>query len=557
MSSASVAIELLSDRMDVAAVKSVRVVSSRRISLALPSEATAWAKAVRSSTDALREVVKELDVAGSSTRLVYRSPTQAVDLASFDLRTSGQACAAALLPAAEALPYAVNAAVIEAVAVGRDHRSTERRWHVVVAADRIDVARALAELVESADLAFDSATPIDAAIMARLVRRALQFDGAQHGWLHFGRHSSFFVLGGGGRVRFERSIGLGVETIVQSLTRPIRMPDEEPIELSYETAKRIFHEHGIPDTDEALDKDHGLTRRHIMPQIQPVLQRYVVELRQSLRFGLSEDERKSIEITVSGPGSAIPGLTELIAWELKLSFGADPQYANYDHSAPAGSGSELIDSVEDRAFLNRMNLQPPESIQRRQIGDLRRWLWLGAAAALAVVAFNGLRLHGRLGDARGQAVALKQAAVEFKMLAKTHKELVGAVEAMNALEKTITAEVGTRPDLRAILQELSRLTPKSVQLSSMRFSREEDVFVARLYGRAAKSDEATEETGLKPFIEALKGSPLFRNAVLRNVQLGAVEGGVGQRFEATFEAVAAPVINDAPSLAVGERGHGQ
>jgi Tfp pilus assembly PilM family ATPase len=222
VSSTTVAIELLSDRIDVAAIKGGRVLSSRRIPVDLPSEPTAWVKAIHEAADKLRPVIEEMSVTGAPARLVYRSPTQAVDLASFELRAASQACAAATLPCLESLPYSGTAAICDATAVGRDQSGSNRRWHVVVAAERVDVARTLVELIEAAGLTFESLVPMDAAIMAKLVHRALEYKGAQHGWLHFGKHSSFFVIGGQGRVRFERSIGLGVETIVQSLTRPIR-----------------------------------------------------------------------------------------------------------------------------------------------------------------------------------------------------------------------------------------------------------------------------------------------------------------------------------------------
>lgn len=553
MSATSVAIELSSDRMDVAVVGGSGIASSRRVQLDLLNDPTAWAKGVRSAGSRLKEVVKELDAEGASARILYRSPAQSVDLASLALRTPRQACAAAMLPAAESLPYSLNSAILNAVAVGRDKGGADRRWHVVVAAERSDLIRAIIEMVESAGLEFDSATPIDAAILTGVVRRALSHAGPQHGWLHFGRHSSFFVLGGENRVRFVRSIGLGTETIVQSLTRPIRMPDEEPIILDQVTAQRIFYKHGVPDTDEVLDESVQLTRRHIMPQIQPVLQRYVVELRQSLRFGLSEAERQTIDITLSGPGSTIPGLPELIAWELKLKFATDEQYAGYDFNAPAGVGSELREALDDKPFLDRLNLQPAEAAMRRQVGRLRRWLWTGAAAAIAFVALDAAQTGIKLASARQRAQHLKVSAAEAVGMQETHKKLVAAGAALNTLEQTIAAEVGAGIDMRAVLHELSRLTPESIKLNSLRFARENDTFMARIYGRAIEINTSTGQTEVEVFITALKESALFQDASLRNVERGSFMDGNGERFEASIQAVLAPDIA-AIRVASGEEG---
>ncbi len=535
--------------MDVAVVRGSAIASSLRVPLELSNDPTTWSKAVRGAGSKLKEIIKELDAEGASVRVLFRSPAQSVDVHSFALRTSSQARAAAILPLADSLPYALSSANLDAVAVGRDAGGADRRWHVVVGADRSDVIRAIVEMVESAGLKFDSATPIDAAIIAGVVRSALAYAGPQHGWLHFGKHSSFFVLGGSGRVRFVRSIALGTETIVNTLTRPIRTPDEDPINLDHDTAQRIFYEHGVPDTDDLLDESLQLRRRHIMPQIQPVLQRYVVELRQSLRFGLSEEERHAIEITVSGPGSTIPGLVELIAWELNLKLAIDTRYREYDFRAPAGDGSELHDALGNTQFLDRLNLQPPEAAQRRQADRLRRWLWTGAAAALALIAVDAVQVGSNLSDARHRTAALKIAATQAAGMQETHKRLLAAGVALNELEQTIAAEAGARINMRAILQELSRVTPASIKLTSLRFTRAADVVTARLHGRAIEIDTATGQTEVGTFITALKESSLFRNASLRDVARGSFAAGNGERFEASFEAVLAP---DAIQVASGD-----
>ena len=539
--------------MDVAVVGGSGIVASLRVPLDLSNEPTTWAKAVRGVGSKLKEIVKELDADGASTRVLYRSPAQSVDLHSFAIRTASQACAAAVLPLADSLPYSLSSANLEAVVVGRDAGGADRRWHVVVGADRSDVIRAIVEMVETAGLTFDSATPIDAAIIAAVVRSALAYAGPQHGWLHFGKHSSFFVLGGGGRVRFVRSIALGTETIVKALTRPIRTPDDQPINLDHVTAQRIFYEHGIPETDDVIDETLQIRRRHIMPQIQPVLQRYVVELRQSLRFGLSEEERKAIEITVSGPGSTVPGLSELIAWELNLKLAIDTRYSGYDFRAPAGDGSELHDALSNTKFLDRLNLQPADAALRRQAGRLRRWLWTGAAAAIAVIALDTVQIGSKLTEARHRADALTIAASQVLGMKETHTRLLAAGAALEEVEQTIAAEAGAAINMRAILQELSAATPASIKLNSLRVTRKGDIVRVRLHGRAIEINTVSGQTEVRRFITALQESPLFREANLRDVERGSFAEGNGERFEASFEAVLAPHIS-AIQVASGDEG---
>lgn len=556
MSSTTVAIELLSDRLDVALLKGSHPVSRRRLLVDLPTDPTAWAKAVRSCTDQLKEAVTELGAEGNPARVIYRSPSQVVDLASFELRSASQACAAAALPCLEALPYSANSAICRAAAVGRDRSGPKRRWHIVVAADRVDIIRTLADVVESAGLVFTSATPIDATIMSRLVGEALRYAGPQHGWLHFGSQSSFFILGAQGTVRFERSIGLGVETVIRSLTRPIRMPDEDPVEIDLDTATKLVYEKGIPDNDEVVHEGLQLSRRHIMPQIQPVLQRYIVELRQSLRFGLDKDERESIAITVMGPGSSIPGIADLVGHELRLQLTSDPRYAEFDYRTAASRGSELVEALGDEKFLDKLNVQPAEMAQRQQIGRLRRWLWSGAAAALIVIGADGFRYQAALDKATQKASALATKNQGLETLKTTHELLVAAIDGINELEKTMSEDMGVKPDLHAILLELSRLTPETVKLTSIRLGREGEVMTARLYGRAVQLED-NEETELEAFIESLKASPVFRDAILRNVEVGFLGEQAGQRFEASLEAYLVPDPDLVAAVVAAEGGPSQ
>ncbi len=103
MQAKTVAIELLPDRIDVAVRRGNQVVGGTRIPIALDSEPDEWARVVRGSAGLLRDVVQELGVSGAPAVVVYRSPTQAVELVSVPLRSVGQARDAAVLSGTESL----------------------------------------------------------------------------------------------------------------------------------------------------------------------------------------------------------------------------------------------------------------------------------------------------------------------------------------------------------------------------------------------------------------------------------------------------------------------
>ncbi len=540
-----VTVVLLPDLIDVVARKHNTVVAARRIPITLGLDPTTWAKSVREASDDLRDVVFELGVERVPTAVVYTSPTQAVDLVSLKLDSPSQARAAAILGCMETIPYPFDAAVVEAAVIGRDRAEDNPQIHVVVAADRKDVTGAIVEMTEAAGLEFQSATPIAATIIARLAGRTLRNVPTERGWLYVGDHGSFFVVGGRGILRFSRAITIGLETLVESLTRPIRSSGTtEPIGLDVREARDILYRRGIGRADEVVHNNPRLTMSQLAPLVQPVLQRFVVELRQSIRFGVPETERDSVMLVVTGPGSAVPGFAALLGQELELPVSLDSRYAAYEYDSPASAGSEGNLAAANRRYLRQMNLQPQEITQRRDSRRLRRWLWTGVAAALVIVGLDTLWLQVRLGELRGQEAALASETAGLETLQDTQARLAAAVQAMDGLQGTIEQQIGAHVDFRAVFHELSRLTPQSIQFTTLSFRRNGDQMNGTASGYAAASQDADGQTELEAFIEALKLSPIIDNVELVNVQIAAVGRTTGERFEAGFQTIAIPSSSD-------------
>ncbi len=550
MSPATVAIELLFDRIDVAAIRGGRAHATRRIPVKLPTNGQEWLRAIRDSGPALRDAVAELQVSGRPAIVLYRSPTQSVDLARFEIRSATEACSAARLKSIDSLPYSISSAVCRTVVAAKDRGGLPRRTHVIVGIERAEVVRAIVEIVEAAGLVFRGVTPLDAATLTASLRRAVRHTGPRRGWLYCGEYSSFFFLAGGGTIAFDRSIAIGTRTIVQALTRPIRLPGgDDLIELKPAAAERILHQHGIPDSDEVVLDESQLTRRHIMPLIQPVLQRYVVELRQSLRFGITDEkERASIEIDFFGPGSTIPGFAALLGWELRLDIKTDEPSRQYDYTRPASPGGELVGALSDPGFLDQMNLDPPEMAQRRETVRLRQWLWAGAAAAMVAVGVDAILAQSRLGRAQREAEVLTTSTASLEQLQRTQTVLLESITALNGLGQTIGEQMGDPVDVPAVLQELSRLTPGSVRLTRVGFRREGAQTRGRLNGEAARVRAGAAATELETYIDALKRSPLLETVVPRTVEVLTGGAGAGQRFEIIFDLVAAPTPPPRPAL---------
>jgi len=536
-----VVVELLPGHIDVVHYDGGQPIKAQRLPIVTDDDALAWAKTVRRSAVSLRALVQELGVSGLDAVVLYRSPTQSVDMSGFAVRASAQAVDAATLGCADSLPYSTMSAICEATIVGRDAQGEPRQTHVVVAAEREDIAEAIVHLVQDAGLQFISATPLDAAVIAQFVGDELR-EKARHGALYIGEHTSFFVVVSGGRLLFSRRIDLGIESLVSSLTGTITIPGRAAaIDLTSDEARAILLEYGIPDRDTVINEEQGMTGAQVVPVLQPALQRFVVELRQSIRFGLDEQDRADLALKVTGPGSTLPGLSRLIGRELSIETEPDPGYANAgDWFKPGASTGERADATRDHAVLRRLNLMPRELARMRRNGRLRRWLLTGTAAALVGVGVDGFLTHSKLAGARLQAGAYTATLSELKTLEQTRSKLAEVIIARDTLEKTIAETLGPSVDYHACVRELSRITPSSIRFLRLDFNSSNDTTTGSLSGYAFSTAAGVDTTDLSAFIDRLEESPLFDGVTLGNVHKGTVGDRDGQRFQATFEAVSVP-----------------
>ncbi|MCH8823985.1 MAG: PilN domain-containing protein [Planctomycetes bacterium] len=539
--SRSVAVALLPDRIDIIARNGQSIEVAQRIPIKLDTDPVAWIKDLRGIGELLKEVVQENNLEGTPTYVVYDSPTQVVDLVELNISSPSQAREAAIISCAEAIPYSLDAAVTEAIVIGRDPSDDDPQTHVLLVADRQDIATAIVDMIEEAGLDFQTATPLQATVIAKLAGASLRNSQTYQGWLYVGNNSSFFIVAGQGKLRFGRNINIGLETLVESLTRPIFSTGQTPtVELDLATARKILHTHGVAYGDDVVIMQPRLTQNQIVPLMQPILQRLVVELRQSLRFGLPQSQDEPITLAITGPGCNVPGFASLLGQELNMPVTVDSCYADYDYSCPSSPGNDAVIATNNRPFLERMSLQPPDVAQQQTTTHIRRWLSVSLVVALAIVVMDTLSMELRLNGLRAQESAIAGQVAIIDSLRKTKMQLASAVEDMAKLNTTIADQIGSYYDFKSILQDISLLTPQSIQLMNLALRRGSDGLIVTIDGFAIADDVSEQKSELEAYIESLKQSPLFADVLLKNVQVAVVNGSSGDRFEASFHAIELP-----------------
>lgn len=552
--SKSVAVALLPDRLDIIARRGQSIAFTKRISITLASDPVAWISDLHRICELLKEVVQENNLGGIPTFVVYDSPTQIVDLVNFDISSPNQAREATILSCAESIPYSLDEAVTEAIVIGRDPSEDDPQTHILLVADRQDVASAIVEMIEDAGLEFRTATPLHATIIAKLACTSLNNSHTYQGWLYAGNNNSFFVVAGNGKLLFGRNIQIGLETLVESLTRPIHSISDSPaVELDMAAARKILHKYGVASGDKVVNHEPKLTLNQIVPLMQPILQRFVVELRQSLRFSLPQLQSEPITIAITGPGCSVPGFALLLGQELDLPVTVDSRYEDYDYSCPSSPGNDAVIATNNRPFLERMNLQPPEVAHQQTTKRIGRWFLAGLVASLAIVAMDTLSMQLRINGLLVQEEEIAGQVAGMDSLRRTQTQLISAVKDMDILNATMDEHIGGCFDMRSILQELSQLTPQSIKLNNLAFMRSSKGLLATFDGFATANETIEQESELESYIDLLKQSPLFTDVLLRNVQIAVVNGSSGDRFEASFRAIELPFkyvsANDSPNKA--------
>lgn len=505
-------------------------------------------QALAAATEPMRAVVVEHRVRGA-VAVLHQSPTQAVEMTADPTRSDGEAIESARLSCVTSLNYPAENALAEAIIVGRDRSGDDPRRHVVVVSERNDVAKAISKWVADLGLKLASLTPKPAAVLTAYLQRVLRETSDPRGWLYVSDHMSFFVLAEKGRIFFQRRIDVGLATLTHTLTTPIRLSGKDkPISLSARQAQQLIRRVGIPERGAWVDEEAGLRGAHLLPQMQPVLQRMIVEMRQSLRFGVTDEQREQFRLLVTGPGAAVHGLTNLIGDGLGVPTDADPAFVHQVGAKEAQGGHrgdgcdamllELDEATQSDSLWRQLNVMPAEQVAARQSSKLRGCLVAGACAAALLITNDFQQTTRRLEAAEQRRRGLEIENEDVQRIREISSQLNDRRAMLPVLQAAIRQEVGYRVDYRALLGEITHVTPTGVRVVDLSFSAENGQTQLVLSGDAL-ADEAGG-TGLAPFVRALDASPLVSNVILREVKSSVFPDGRGETFELLVSLVATP-----------------
>ena len=549
MAKQRVVVEISPTRLEVAVLRGDSVATSRVQRLELPNYADAWPGALDSIRPQLASMVADMQVADAQATVLYASPTAATAVFS-GAESAGAAGAAkaARLALAEAAGFALESNPHDLERLTTDKPgdpSQPPQVHTLGIADTEPTAQALAECISRAGLVPLALVPIDVPGTTAAVDAALRIskDGSVALVLFAGEHGSALAAASGGRLRFIRQIAIGTESLVGALAREIRTgPDGGTTALSAPDAATLVFASGIPERAQVFDAQRGIKGDAVLPLVQPILQRCVVDIKQSMRFGLDEKEREKATLYAIGPGSRVPRLLPVIAEQTGLAAGKTDQNA-------AGNIEAWV--CGRRVLVNLL----PRGLRAQKTGRRhRRALWVGVGVALALTGVDTTLTRMSIAEQTQAVAALKQRLEAAKPSLAIQERLLQTQSGVASAQQRIAAKMNAVGDWDAAMAMIARQTPSTIRLIQVHCNFDGGKPTCHLVGHAPLSAQADSNAALKAYMDALTATPIVRSCRLGATQRGESDHGPVQNFEMSLVLVELPAQPRTPSAALSEAG---
>lgn len=482
----------------------------------------AWADGLRPLDRPLRQALDELKIGPADAALLYRSPTMVAEVFSYPVKPAA-ANEAAMMALADALGRPLEDAAWSLRTLATTARPRVQTV-VLACADHNETAELLCDWLARAGLRLIEAEPADAralAEVAAIVRSAARAEGCRAA-LRLDPGGGVFAASEAGHIAFVRSIGIGADHFVESLTRPIRRA-AGPLQLTRSQARDIWSRFGVPEPQQTIDDALGLRGADLLPLIQPVLQRLIVDVKQSIRFGLQDASRSSVQVELIGPSAATPGLSEALAAAIDRPVAP---------CAIAGAG----------ASAKPMSTLAPSAREGILFRHASMALRLGALLAIAQLGYEGYARFTEKRDLQTQIAAIETDFENAQALLNLAEERRDLAVALDAAEAQLELAFGQRIDWLAAMREIAAVTPEQVRFTEIAAVFESGVPFASLHGVAWLTDES-EDVAQSPImrcLEALRASPLIERVELGEAQRAEIEGRASRRFSLRAALVGSP-----------------
>jgi hypothetical protein len=545
-----VIIEISPTRLELVVLKGDAVGASRAARLSVPGYADNWPGVLSGLGTQLSALVGELGASGAEATVLYHSPTAATGVfACAEAAGAAGAQRASRLALSETASFKLesNPSALERLWTDKStDPANPAQAHTLGIADTEATTKAIADWVTQSGLTLTALIPVEVPGTVAAVDAALRLATPESVALvlYAGEHGSTLAAASPGRIRFIRQIAIGSESLVAVLAREHKSTAEAgTATLDAQAAAELLTSAGLPERGRAFDAARGIMAEAVLPLIQPILQRCVVDIKQSLRFGLEEKERETATLHGMGPGGRIGRLIPLIAEQagLRATKPAEPHACDGNIHTWMTAGRRLTINLLPRGLRAEMT-------SRR----IRRALWAGVGVALAVVTADTFVTRASLTQEKKAGESLKQRLDAAKPATSIQERLVATQSGLESARQRLAGKLDSTGAFDGAMAMISGCTPASIRLTQIHFTFDNNKPVCRLTGHAPLAAGEDSNAALRGYMDALTAVPIVRACRLGATQRGEGDHGPVQNFEMTLVLVELPAQPRPPASSLTE-----
>jgi len=518
-----VVVDISSSKLTVAVLSRRRELRRASIRHGVPLSEP-LASLLERTRESLADLVDRVDAHGLRATVVYSNQSACVGMhACPSSAGSVGAQSAARLAMAEAAGFPIDENPAQ-IRVCLKDRAGEPRVHAIGIAETDENAQLIAEWLRSAGLRVCRLVPGLPAAMLLASRTVTEAGSGTHVALYVGRRSSIVAGGAGGKLLFVRAMSSGFDQLVEALTRGIKSDSGQQVVLDLDEAEALLAEVGIPRPDRPFDETRGLGAQAVLPLIQPALQRMILEIKQTLRFGMDAELRRDATLHLVGSAAHLPALGELIAEQCTLQLRRDAEAGRV--SAPDAITSFL-------EVKTPLGVVPTAVSSQRTVAGVQRALGVGAAIGFIVAAADGVDTHFAIQRLRATTSVMNERVEYARRITDVSTEVEGLRSKLVYSHREVHALTKSTTRWEAILALLSKETPASIRLSRIQLAHEATP-VSRIRGEVRSLDEVSATTLLRNYMEAIQDAPIVSRCRIGFTNRDRVSPGL-QQFEVIIE----------------------
>lgn len=535
MSKIDAIVVLLPSCLEVARVSGKIARQAARVSLSDTTMEAAWGQSLRPLDKPLAVALQQVGVrAGASLRFIYRSPDSVTE--SINLKVgSGDMSEPARLALAESTPFPWAEAVS---CVKRLNVSSQSGvWYVGAAERRCNTDLLDALATRNGFRIADSLTDRSLLIEDVARRFAASNDAHARCLVELGATSSAILTAHQGNITSLRCVDLGYDAFIEAIMRSQSARRDE--ELAFDAAAAVLAKIGLLPRGDLSAISNGAVDDSMKPLMRAAIQRLVVEVRQTIRFGLPETDAVTCRVEVGGPGGAIPNLAPTLASHIDLEVVCEPDGPVLT-DAPMAIAAAGLDSAEW--------IVPSAESFRRERRLLHASLIAGGVLAAGLLAYEGLTVSREL-SAERVVLAERQTKVEGLRAEIAARREAGVVSKdLARLERGVEEVSGEHTPWRAVFRELSSLCEvHPVRLTDLSTSIIPGGTSWNLKG-IVFLDTNGQVDPLSQFIEQVQRSPLVAGVEVGATRRIEVEGRAAKQFSISAQVRALHIDHDYTAL---------